>query len=83
MRVFVVGGTHGKLTVNAANGNVVAYACSIHYANISRFDVLRYKKEFGEAIPDEVDIVDIGYWMDSGSYEPPIDFRPNEPQYEN
>lgn len=69
------------MTVNAANGNVVAYACSIHYSNISKFDVLRYRKDVNDVIPDEVDIINIGYWTDAGVYEPPIDFNPNEPQY--
>lgn len=71
---FIVRGSYGELLVDIETGNVVAYFPdegtdpSEGYGNIYRFDVPRYKTQNGT--PDELDILDIGYWNNDGTYEP-------------
>jgi hypothetical protein len=36
-----------------------------------RFDLKTYSESFGTGIED-VDILDIGYWLSDGAFEPPV-----------
>lgn len=77
MANFNVGGSHGELEVSVSSGYVLG--CDLiaeqdgEYMDIVRFDIWEYAKEY----PNEtlggshVDILDIGYWMIDGTYEPP------------
>lgn len=77
--VFWATGSYGKLKVCAYTGCVLDYDPQDQdpeYADIARFDVDEWQQEY----PDEDisghehDIVDFGFWTDTGQY--------NEPSYE-
>lgn len=78
MNTFIVFGNHGELTVDAETGKVEAYdfsnGDSDDYKDILRFDV----SEWHNTYPIEplagrsLDILDFGFWTDTGAYEAPI-----------
>lgn len=68
-----VAGSHGVLLVDDATGNVLQYKAddgSDHYRNIVRFNIPEYVEYNGGM--DDTDILLIGYWTDTGYYEPPV-----------
>jgi hypothetical protein len=73
MRTFTVYGSDGELLVSAASGRVLACEdCDEgNYADIVFFNVDEWRNTRPGVVPDHVDILDIGYWMATGEYEPP------------
>lgn len=46
------------------------------YENIKRIDVEEWYSHYGEEMPDDLDILDVGFYTHDGHYEPPMsDFR--------
>ncbi len=80
-KILTVFGNHGKLTVDAATGLVLAYPptdrkCHCHeegcerYRFIQRVDVETLCRERGPL--GRVDILMVGYWCNDGYFEEPI-----------
>lgn len=68
-----VAGSYGTLLVDDATGNVLQYHSpdgSDEYKDIARFNIPEYVEYNGGM--DDTDIVLIGYWTESGQYEPPV-----------
>lgn len=58
------------------NGEVVECLCPAWEGMVpQRFDTSEFVKTYGK-LDDGIDILDIGYWLSDGTYEPPEpDFR--------
>jgi hypothetical protein len=82
----VVHSSGGDITIDLVNGKVLSFELDGEdpeyrevFENIRNFDL----KEYVEHYPDEAgetqfDILDLGYWLKDGYYEPPEpDFREN------
>jgi hypothetical protein len=74
-----VAGSYGTLLVDDATGNVLQYQNEPNnvdegtppdYRTIVRFDVAEYAEYNGGM--DDTDILLIGYWLEDGTYEPPV-----------
>ncbi len=74
---ITIHGSYGDLLIDAADGTVHAYRPDgdeePSYANIARFDLAEFRTWAETASPkwinsDELDILDIGYWMKDGTY---------------
>ena len=74
MNEFYVYGSHGELTVDADTGDVIELMDQTYdseeYRDIVRFDVHEWRREYPtEAIEGTgMDILDIGFWTDTGEY---------------
>ncbi len=66
---MIVSGSHGAIVVDWNTGDVQAYNCTDMYIHIVKFDVNAYRKEHGDTEPNQIDILDIGYWNRDGGYE--------------
>jgi hypothetical protein len=64
--------SHGTLTVDPADGRVLSRDLDDDLLErVIRFDLEEWKHYWGDPVPDNLDILDIGYWLDDGTYEPP------------
>lgn len=82
---FTVVSSHGELTVNVEQGQVIKASPHTpgdedgeNLLNIKRFDVDEWRKHWHEELKpnSSLDILDLGYWNRNGTYEPPVeDFR--------
>lgn len=61
----------GSFTFDPNTGKVLNSALDAEMATPIRVDIEEYKKYYGTEFNEGVDILDIGYWMEDGSYEPP------------
>lgn len=63
---FVVRSSHGELALDAAGYvtacNSEATKDGQHLQDITNFDLLEYRKYWGEMPDQRVDILDLGYW---------------------
>lgn len=63
---FDVCSSHGTLTVNRNNGEVLHWNCNEELNHILKFDMVEYltyhNLKDNSEVPDYVDILDIGYW---------------------
>lgn len=78
MSTFTVYGSSGELAVSSASGRAVEYVDygGGEYADITFFNVEEWRRAFPGQMPDHVDILDLGYWIGAGAYEPPeVDWR--------
>jgi hypothetical protein len=75
MRTFIVYGCGGELTVSASSGHVLEYDDMGYgdneYAAIVFVNVDEWRNSHPGDVPDRIDILDLGYWTDTGEYEPP------------
>jgi hypothetical protein len=73
--------SNGELVIDAEGKVIVAESkyYNDNLKNIVRFDLEEYRKYYqGEPAPSSYDILDLGYWTDTGQYEPPeMDWRKN------
>jgi len=67
--------SHGSIEFDSETGIVFSQHldnCEDCPDNIGRFDVEEYKKFYGVTeLPAEIDILDLGYWLEDESYEEP------------
>ena len=62
----------GKVIVSESTYYPVAKGDLYPIANIMKFDLAEYRKAYPDAPePGSYDILDLGYWMRDGKYEPP------------
>lgn len=83
--MITVIGSHGTFTADLKTGEVREHFphfgeamddAEVHgYPDIVRVDVDEYRRAYPDEEVDTVDILDIGYWLTDGRYEPP------EPDY--
>lgn len=66
MKTATVWGNHGRLTIDET-GKILSRT---GYKNINRFNVHEFVQYYG-GFYDSIDILSIGYWTNSGQYEPP------------
>ncbi len=75
MRAFIVYGCGGELTVSASSGQVLEYDDMGYgdneYAGIVFVNVDEWHNSHPGTVLDRIDILDLGYWTESGEYEPP------------
>jgi len=74
MRTGTVYGSHGHIEINLETGDVISiyhYSGSEgDYSDIVKFDIGEFKQAWPERVEAETfDILDIGYWTESGYYE--------------
>lgn len=74
-----VNSSHGQLIIDA-DGTVLVGKTTYHddeLRNIVRFDLPEHRKYYAsKPEPDSYDILDLGYWMKDGTFEPPaFDWR--------
>lgn len=63
-----VNSSNGTLVANAESGDVVR--ADFDGPEILRFDFDEWRKHYRRGLPDELDILDVGYWY-RGGYQPP------------
>jgi hypothetical protein len=80
---FCVASSGGSLEVDRVSGDVIE--CTTHrnedneLKRIERFDLQEYKMHYNVArIPEQLDILDLGYWSKDGSYEKAVGDWRNE-----
>jgi hypothetical protein len=71
-------GSNGSFTFDPKTGEVIQHepdpSSDEPYTNIVRVDVAEWRLAYpGEALEDVIDILDLGYWMKDGTYEPPAE----------
>lgn len=78
-QMITVFSSNGVSTVNASTGKTMGWVF-FHIstsAKIERFDLDEFRRTYkiavGEPLPSNIDILDLGYWMDDGTYEPPVE----------
>lgn len=76
-----IAGNYGTLVFDANTGQVRRYYVSEEgpeYADVYRIDVASYRNRQGNPIAggDGEDIIFVGFWLDSGEYEPPAEPDP-------
>ncbi len=78
MNTFLVFSSHGEITADKETGNVIKIdlTCDCKHNeqcinNIKQFDVNEFKMYYSKEIPESVDILDLGYWLNNGGYEEP------------
>lgn len=75
MQTINVFSSNGSLTVSKETGEVIECfqdkdATPIN--DIARFDLEEFRRAYpNEAIPDNIDILDLGFWTITGAYEGP------------
>lgn len=83
--IIHVNSSHGTIDI-FPNGQVVSFTANDpkdedakNLARIVRFDVEEWKQHWNQDLPKGwMDILDLGYWLDNGKYEPPVqDWRDN------
>jgi len=74
----LVHSSHGDFRISMRSGEVFEFhqdsPDETGYENILQFDLLEYFDKYDKESRSDVqefDILDLGYWMDDGSYEPP------------
>jgi len=79
---FIVQSSHGEFLATAPSGRVAKMRIGLDSDAVwpvderpIRFDTAEWERYYNTLILDGqvIDILDIGYWMCDGSYEPPID----------
>lgn len=76
----IIRSSHGEFRVDAATGKPVTW--DPHYfasadakalGRIDRFDFTEWERHYGKPIASisPIDILDLGYWLDDGTYEGP------------
>ncbi|MEP2668928.1 MAG: hypothetical protein ABJH04_08030 [Cyclobacteriaceae bacterium] len=81
IEVVIVYSSNGEITVNKKTGDVVLITPNgsddAAFRRIKKFDLDEYKRYYNlECIPDNIDILDLGYWYDNNEYEEPaMDWR--------
>jgi hypothetical protein len=78
-KLIYVASSNGELGVNPSTGGVIY--CHLDTGGdecielITAFDLAEYKKHYSIVLdahlPECIDILDLGYWLKDGSYEPP------------
>jgi len=67
--------SHGTIIINPETGTVIATdidMCDDCIDNIKRFDIEEYKTFYKvDKVPGAFDILDLGYWLNDGTYEEP------------
>lgn len=75
MSTIRISGSHGSIEVRAIDG-VVLSADEGKYSDIKAIDISRYMNDYevGQLtnLPEEIDILCVGYWRNDGTYEEPI-----------
>jgi len=77
-RNFVVSGSHGEFEVDSASGEISTPAEQVpdEYSEIKKINIQEYMKHWGISRMLDVDICTVGYWLNDGTYEYPIeDYR--------
>ena len=80
---FFIDGTYGSFSVHVDSGKVLSYTEEtneegVSYSNIVQFDVKELETFWDYRIKekDSYDILDVGYWTNTGFYAPPdVDYR--------
>lgn len=76
--------SHGEITINGETGEIIKKVLynknQPDLKDISRFDVAEYRQKYGKSsaaeMPNQIDILDLGYWVSSGTYvEPEHEWR--------
>ena len=74
-----VSGSYGVITIDEDTGNVIKYTPYHHdddlYRSITAFNVEEFKSVYGDALPDSIDILDIGCWEGAEYCPPSQNFR--------
>lgn len=75
MSTLQVYGSHGDLTVSVTSGRVVAYEPigDGEYSHIAFFNIAEWRQAYPGEIPEQIDILDIGYWTEEGEYAPAVE----------
>jgi len=70
---FNVLGSHGELGVDSDTGRVLTRTPEDAYQEVKRLNVSEWRRYYIEELASGVchDILDFGYWLSDGSYEPP------------
>jgi hypothetical protein len=71
---FQITGSHGTLVVYADSGRIDVANCTYDtdaYREIIRIDVGESQAHYEKPVSACEDILDFGYWTDTGFYEPP------------
>lgn len=72
----IVRSDHGKLNISRIDGVVISVEPkepANYLSTIDRFDLREWVRFHQDrAFPDELDIVDLGFWDQSGVYEPAV-----------
>jgi len=61
----------GSFTFDPVSGEVFISELDAQMDTPIRVDIAEYKEYYGTEFNEGVDILDIGYWIDGGSYVPP------------
>jgi hypothetical protein len=75
MSTLSVYGSHGELVVASMSGRVLEYhpIGDGEYSAITFFNVAEWRQAYPGAMPDHIDILDIGYWTKEDEYAPPVE----------
>lgn len=68
-----INSSNGTLVANAESGDVVR--ADFDGPEILRFDFDEWRRRYQCNLPDELDILDVGYWYKGGYQPPEEDFR--------
>lgn len=91
MRTFLIYSSHGELSADVDTGDVVSSMLYVPVdpeakplLQIARFDVDEWERHYGRPPALRIDILDLGYWLHDGTYEPPVhdwraEFRAPQP----
>lgn len=77
----VVESSHGEFYADLNTGEVIGKdiccdkqptpdGCNHEYAQVKNFDFEEWKRFYKVTIPPQLDILDLGYWLDNGDYTP-------------
>lgn len=73
--VLTVHSSYGDLSIDANTGEVLTLVPDGDPENLGEiacFDLDEWRKFYGrEDLDEEFDILDLGYWLKGGTYEPP------------
>lgn len=66
---IIISGSHGNITINEF-GRIIS--CDEgEYKSIKEFDAFEWINHYNKPFPSNLDILDMGYWLYDGTYEPP------------
>jgi len=84
---LVCNSSHGEFEIDGDSGEVLSCTVydpdthddepGVNFRSITRFDVDEWRRTYGRPLPDEVDILDVGFWYHDDpkhgeGYEPPV-----------
>jgi hypothetical protein len=70
--VLTVQSSHGHFTIDGNTGDVLSRQVQDEaLQRLVRFDLAEWHNYYGGPPGPDLDILDLGYWLDSGTYEPP------------